>query len=96
MEPFNQFALTVNGFSLINGNGTYGGRIYNYGGILFLINTKITNNIATHEGGLYNSGKASADSATIITGNTPDEIYGYPLTPLTSGDISQDVIPSVY
>lgn len=95
MEPFNQFALTVNGFSIINGNGTYGGGIYNYGGILFLINTKITDNMATHGGGLYNSGTASADSATIITDNTPDEIYGYPLTPLTSGDISQDVIPSV-
>lgn len=95
MEPFNQFALTVNGFSLTNGNGTYGGGIYNYGGILFLINTKITNNMATHGGGLYNSGTASADSATTITNNTPDEIYGYPLTPLTSGDIYQDVIPSV-
>ncbi len=95
MEPFNQFALTVNGFTLTNGKGTYGGGIYNYGGILFLINTEITANMATHGGGLYNSGTASADSATIITGNTPDEIYGYPITPITSGDVSQDVIPSL-
>jgi hypothetical protein len=95
MEPFNQFDLTVNGFTLTNGNGTYGGGIYNYGGILFLINTKITNNHATKGGGLYNSGTASADSATVITDNTPDNIYGYPLTPLTSDDLTQDVIPSV-
>lgn len=95
MEPFNQFALTVNGFTLTNGNGTYGGGIYNYGGILFLINTEITGNMATHGGGIYNDGTTSADSATIITDNSPDEIYGYPITPLSSGDISQDVIPSV-
>lgn len=95
MEPFNQFALTVNGFTLTNGNGTYGGGIYNYGGILFLINTEITGNMATHGGGLYNDGTTSADSATIITDNSPDEIYGYPITPLSSGDISQDVMPSV-
>ncbi|MDY9922616.1 hypothetical protein [Methanobacterium sp.] len=95
MEPFNQFALTVNGFTLTNGNATWGGGIYNYGGILFLINTKITNNRATNGGGLYNSGTASADSATIITGNIPDNVYGYPITPINSGDISQDVIPSV-
>ena len=95
MEPFNQFALTVNGFTLTNGNGTYGGGIYNYGGILFLINTEITGNMATHGGGLYNDGTTSADSATIITDNSPDEIYGYPITPLSSGDISQDVLPSV-
>ena len=95
MEPFNQFALTVNGFTFTNGNSTWGGGIYNYGGILFLINTKITNNRATNGGGLYNSGTASADSATVITDNTPDNVYGYPITPITSGDISQDVIPSV-
>lgn len=95
MEPFNQFALTVNGFTLTNGNGTYGGGIYNYGGILFLINTEITGNMATHGGGLYNDGTTSADSATSITDNSPDEIYGYPITPLSSGDISQDVMPSV-
>jgi len=95
MEPFNQFALTVNGFTLTNGNGTYGGGIYNYGGILFLINTEITGNMATHGGGLYNDGTTSADSATSITDNSPDEIYGYPITPLSSGDISQDVLPSV-
>jgi len=95
MEPFNQFALTVNGFTLTNGNGTYGGGIYNYGGILFLINTEITGNMATHGGGLYNDGTTSADSETIITDNSPDEIYGYPITSLSSGDISQDVIPSV-
>jgi len=95
MEPFNQFDLTVNGFTLTNGNGTYGGGIYNYGGILFLINTKITDNHATNGGGLYNYGTASADSATVITDNTPDNLYGYPLTPLTSNDLSQDVLPSV-
>lgn len=95
MEPFNQFALTVNGFTITNGNSTWGGGIYNYGGILFLINTKVTNNKATYGGGLYNYGTATADSATVITDNTPDNVYGYPITPITSGDISQDVIPSV-
>ena len=93
MEPFNQFALTVNGFTLTNGNSTWGGGIYNYNGILFLINTKIANNKATNGGGLYNSGTANADSATIITDNTPDNVYGYPITP--TGDISQNIIPSV-
>jgi hypothetical protein len=95
MEPFNQFALTVNGFTLTNGNSTYGGGIYNYGGILFLINTKITDNMATHGGGLYNSGSASADSATEIIDNTPDDVYGYPVTPFNSGDLSQDLVPSI-
>ena len=93
MEPFNQFALTVNGFTLSNGNSTWGGGIYNYGGILFLINTKIINNKAINGGGLYNSETANADSATVITDNTPDNVYGYPITP--TGDISQDIIPSV-
>ncbi len=95
MEPFNQFSLTVNGFTLTNGNSTYGGGIYNYGGIVFLINTKITNNRATKGGGLYNDGTTSVDSSTVITDNMPDNVYGYPITPITSGDVSQDVIPSV-
>lgn len=95
MEPFNQFDLTVNGFTLTNGKASYGGGIYNYGGILFLINTKITGNTATHGGGLYNDGTTNADSATVITDNSPDEVYGYPITPMTSGDVSQDVMPSV-
>jgi hypothetical protein len=95
MEPFNQFAITVNGFTLTNGNGSYGGGIYNYGGIVFLINTEITKNMAAHGGGLYNDGTTSADSATTITDNTPDNVYGYPITPMTSQDLSQDVIPSV-
>lgn len=96
MEPFNQFALTVNGFTLTNGNSSYGGGIYNYGGNLFLINTEITKNRAsTSGGGLYNYGTTSVDSATTIEGNLPDNVYGYPVTPISSEDLSQNVIPSV-
>ncbi len=92
-DTFNYYTLIISGLTLTNGKRDVGGGIYNDEGTIYLLNTKIVNNIATKKGGgIYNLGTIYVDSLTEIKGNIiqgsemnePSNVYGYPVQPLPS------------
>lgn len=91
-DTIHYYTLFISGLTLTNGKKDKGGGIYNDNGTIYLLNTKITANIATKEGGgIFNIGTIYADSLTIINGNIrqgsmeneTDDVYGYPIIYLT-------------
>lgn len=100
-DTIHYYTLVISGLTLANGKKDKGGGIYNDEGTIYLLNTKITGNIATKEGGgIYNLGTIYADSLTEISGNIrqgsmqnePDDVFGYPVIYLTS--TSPNPLPS--
>ncbi len=92
-DTYKYYTLVINGLTLTNGKIDRGGGILNDQGTVYLLNTKIINNIATVAGGgLYNLGTTYADSLTEISGNIKqgsmmndtDNVYGNPVVPLPS------------
>ncbi len=90
-DTINYYTLIISGLTITNGKKDMGGGIYNDRGTIYLLNTKVINNIATKEGGgIYNLGTIYADSLTEISGNIqqgsmmsePDDVFGYPVQPL--------------
>ena len=62
--------LTLMGVTLINGNATNGGAIYNNGGTLTIVNSYFLNNTATNRGGaIYNNGGSVTVTGSTFTGN---------------------------
>lgn len=90
-DTINYYTLIISGLTLTNGKKDMGGGIYNGEGTIYLLNTKVINNIATKEGGgIYNLGTIYADSLTEVSGNIqqgsmmsePDNVFGNPVQPL--------------
>ena len=64
-----------------SGNDCRGGGIYNYyGAIGKLQNSTITGNTAVYGGGVYNDSWFYADSLSRISGNSPNDVAGNPIT----------------
>lgn len=64
-----------------SGNDCRGGGIYNYyGAIGKLQSSTITGNTAVYGGGLYNDGWFFADSLSHISGNSPNDVAGNPIS----------------
>jgi hypothetical protein len=109
-DTINYYTLIISGLTLTNGKKDMGGGIYNGEGTIYLLNTKVINNIATKEGGgIYNLGTIYVDSLTEIKGNIiqgselnePSNVYGYPVQPLPSaiqipiyGEEQDDIDPT--
>lgn len=92
-DTIHYYTLVISGLTLTNGRKDKGGGIYNDEGTIYLLNTKIINNIATKEGGgIFNLGTIYVDSLTEVSGNIqqgsmmsePDNVFGNPVQPLTS------------
>ena len=65
----------------MSGNDCRGGGIYNYyGAIGKLQNSAITGNTAVYGGGIYNDSWFYVDSLSRISGNSPNDIAGNPIT----------------
>lgn len=63
--------VTLNGLKIINGNGYYGGGIYN-DGFLELVSSTIFNNYASYGGGIYNEGTLRLINSSVYNNSTPN------------------------
>ncbi|WP_406536665.1 right-handed parallel beta-helix repeat-containing protein, partial [Methanobrevibacter sp.] len=73
-------SLTLMGVTLINGNSEYGGAIYNDGGSVNIVNSKLLDNTATKSGGaIYNNAGTLLVSGSTLSGNdlTDRSVNGY-------------------
>ncbi|MDO5832030.1 MAG: hypothetical protein Q4Q14_04245, partial [Methanobrevibacter sp.] len=73
-------SLTLMGVTLINGNSEYGGAIYNDGGSVNIVNSKLIDNTATKSGGaIYNNAGTLLVSGSTLDGNdlTDRSVNGY-------------------
>lgn len=92
-DTIHYYTMIISGLTLTNGKKDKGGGIYNDNGTIYLLNSKITGNIATKEGGgIFNIGTIYVDSSTEISGNIkqgsmqnePDNVFGNPLIELAT------------
>jgi len=92
-DTIHYYAMIISGLTLTNGKKDKGGGIYNDNGTIYLLNSKITGNIATKEGGgIFNIVTIYIDSSTEISGNIkqgsmenePDDVFGNPLIELAT------------
>ena len=80
---FSGVVVEINGVTITNGNNPLGGGIYNYGGVLTLINSTVSGNTAGDTGGgggIYNNSGTLTLTNSTVSNNSADYgggIYNY-------------------